>query len=562
MNTKDLRNLIREVLENYTINENFFSVNDKEFTNPLTKEILSKIFSKLPSSSRPNKMPEIEASGAEGIVFSLDDYRVIKIFHNLANAAKVAPLMNKNLDVTSNVFSVGTIKLDEKVFYQKKGSSYSALDSEPTDTLYYVVMERVNPDPKIYRQIEINYWKFTLLHMVNNIDVINNWIAFINNSGSELLKNNLDNIFREFIADEGFDLEPKDIYELFKTKQPKKQFNVTFQKFSVWKKKKTKLSFLIDKNGRPLLLKNFIKSYIGNIDLGFKVNSMMEYFLNILPGNVKDIALKVIALIKSIVVDLNIPWNDIHEEQFGYSPTTKKIIAIDLGVKSSGNSTNAFSKNVHTVSIKKSVRNTLNTVNTLSEIDEGGNKIDTINFFDFDGTLMLTYGPEEGKEKFKQITGLEYPHEGWVGRPESLMPELETPRNESMYSIYKSVTTPNSYNVILSNRLFKLEEEVAKTLSDNQINFDEIKLKRGNISKSDRLLEVFEKFPNVTTINVFDDLESELNEIKLNVKDLYSIWRDDLTINLYLVTPNSVTPFNATKTMIREMVRKSFSEIM
>jgi hypothetical protein len=152
--------LLREHLENHLIDENFYSTDDKEFVNPLTKHILMKIFSRLPSSAQPNKLPEIEASGAEGIVFSLDDYRVIKIFHNINNAAKVAPLMNQNLDVTSNVFSAGTIKLDGKVIYQKKGSSYSANEIDPTDTLYYVVMERVIPDSKIYRPIEVNYRKF------------------------------------------------------------------------------------------------------------------------------------------------------------------------------------------------------------------------------------------------------------------------------------------------------------------------------------------------------------------------------------------------------------------
>lgn len=531
MSKKIIQKLLRESLESYIIDENFFSVNDKEFTTPLTKEILMNIFSKLPSSSRPSKLPEIEASGAEGIVFSLDDYRVIKIFHNVNNAAKVVPLMNQNLDVTSNVYSAGTIKLDDKVVYQKKGSSYSATDIEPTDTLYYVVMERVIPDSKIYRPIEVNYRKFTLLNMVNNVDLINNWITFINNSGSEVLKTNLDNIFKEFIQSEGLDVEPNDIYELFKNKQPKKQFNVMFQKFSVWKKNKTKSSFLVDSNGKPLLLKYFIKGYIGNVDLGFKVNSIMEYFLDKLPSDTRDNADNVIGLIKKIVVDLKIPWNDIHEEQFGYSPTSKKIIAIDLGVKSSSNQTNVFSKNVHRVSIKKSVRNTLN---------EGGESVDTINFFDFDGTLMLTYGPEEGKKKFKEITGSEHQHKGWVGRPESLMPELETPRNETMYSAYKKVTTPTSYNVISSNRVFKLEKEVSRMLNDNQITFDEIKLKSGNLSKSDRILQVLEKFPNVTTINVFDDLKSELNGIKNNVKDLYSVWREDLTINLFLVTPDSI----------------------
>ena len=37
-------------------------------------------------------------------------------------------------------------------------------------------------------------------------------------------------------------------------------------------------------------------------------------------------------------------------------------------------------------------------------------------FFDFDGTLMNSPTPENGKIIYKEKTGVNYPYEGWWGR--------------------------------------------------------------------------------------------------------------------------------------------------
>jgi hypothetical protein len=353
-------------------------------------------------------------------------------------------------------------------------------------------------------------------------------------SNQPKLSDHLKNIIKSFIDENDINLDVEVVINLMINQEPKKQFNRLFQKYSIWKKNKTKISYLIVGDNKPLPLKLFIKSYLGVLDLGYDIKPLMKIFIADLKNDVKENALKVIKLLKQILVDLKIKWEDIHQEQFGYSPTTKKIVAIDLGVKGDTNVT-PFTKNVHRVSIKGKTR---------TEINEGGDSsnIDTINFFDFDNTLMFTYGPELGKKKYKKITGKEWDKKGWVGHPESIMSELETPRNDSVYRIYeKFKSMPNTYNVLLSNRVFKLENEVVNVLNDNNIHMDEIQLKMGNASKSKRISSVFEKFPEVTTINVFDDLITELNSIEDDFKALYSIWREDLTVNLYLVEGGKVS---------------------
>ena len=51
-------------------------------------------------------------------------------------------------------------------------------------------------------------------------------------------------------------------------------------------------------------------------------------------------------------------------------------------------------------------------VEPLKEEQKKG-KVTKLTFFDFDGTLADSPTPENGKQKYKEVTGNEYPHQGW-----------------------------------------------------------------------------------------------------------------------------------------------------
>ena len=91
-----LENWKRFVDNKTPLNEEFYYLVDKEYTQPLSSELVKVLSNKLPGTKLASKDAPLKASGAEGVVLSLDDKRVIKMFHSLDNAAKNLPLVSKN----------------------------------------------------------------------------------------------------------------------------------------------------------------------------------------------------------------------------------------------------------------------------------------------------------------------------------------------------------------------------------------------------------------------------------------------------------------------------------
>ena len=98
---------------------------------------------------------------------------------------------------------------------------------------------------------------------------------------------------------------------------------------------------------------------------------------------------------------------------------------------------------------------------------------------------------------------------------------------------------PDSLTIVISDRAFFLKDKLSQFLSDRGYKFDDILLKKGNIGKGERLQDFWENHQDVQEINVFDDMESALDQY-INLKDLYSIYRDDLQFNIYRVSNGAV----------------------
>lgn len=143
--------------------------------------------------------------------------------------------------------------------------------------------------------------------------------------------------------------------------------------------------------------------------------------------------------------------------------------------------------------------------------------ITKLTIYDFDGTLSQSPELESGKAEWSEKKGMEYPHKGWWGRPESLDTEVFDIQmfdtTESL--IRKDIEDPNTYVIILTSRIEKLRPQLEKILSMHGIHVDRIDMKKHEISKGDKVLGYIKQFPDLTRIDVYDDnYEREITSFK------------------------------------------------
>ena len=172
--------------------------------------------------------------------------------------------------------------------------------------------------------------------------------------------------------------------------------------------------------------------------------------------------------------------------------------------------------------------------------EEKSTGIKTLNVYDFDSTLFFTPGAEEGKKKYKQVFNKEYPHKGWFGREESLSDELDMKRNEQLKTIYDTLKSePDSSSILVSDRILKLQNRLESFLADREYSFDDFLLKKDRKNKEERLESFLLDNESINKINIFEDLDEAIEKYK-NLKNLYSVWREDLQFNIFKVTLTGV----------------------
>jgi len=134
-----------------------------------------------------------------------------------------------------------------------------------------------------------------------------------------------------------------------------------------------------------------------------------------------------------------------------------------------------------------------------------------INIFDFDGTLVDTQTPDEGKLIWEDKTGNKWPYKGWWGRKESLDNDVfEQPVIKSTLDYYNSyLGNDDCLNIMLTGRRKKLSYDVEIILSDNNLVFDEYRYNYGGETlknKIEQLTEILIKNKaSVDTLNIFED---------------------------------------------------------
>lgn len=181
-----------------------------------------------------------------------------------------------------------------------------------------------------------------------------------------------------------------------------------------------------------------------------------------------------------------------------------------------------------------------------------------ISFYDFDGCLMNSPLPDEGKMIWQEKTGQPYPYEGWWGRAESLNSNVFDikPFPNVLNHLKKDQAKAYVYTVLLTSRMTKLKPQIEQILSENNIMFDELSLKSGGENKTDRILKFLEKFPTVHTINIYDDRDKEL----VLFEEFNKEFKHKYIINIYRVTEGKITPL--TTSPIERIVSEEISIYM
>lgn len=148
--------------------------------------------------------------------------------------------------------------------------------------------------------------------------------------------------------------------------------------------------------------------------------------------------------------------------------------------------------------------------------------ITRLSAYDFDGTLMQSPEKEEGKKEWFEKTGELYPHEGWWGRKESL--DLNVfdiqPFQSVLDKLRKDLATPNTYVIILTSRQEKLRPFVQTILNKHNINVHKLDMKNGWKNKGQKILDYIQEFPDLKEINVYDDMDDKIAELKSIEKDI------------------------------------------
>ena len=151
----------------------------------------------------------------------------------------------------------------------------------------------------------------------------------------------------------------------------------------------------------------------------------------------------------------------------------------------------------------------------------GDQKITQLFVFDFDGTLFIPPGPVEGKREYEKATGKKWPHRGWLGWPESLLPPLEVFPGPALADFRSHVDRGGSYTVLLTGRVEHTKPGVVKVLEDAQLYPQRIILKpdvtdeRTSDFKLRSVKQLLQEFPDVTQVKFWDDLPDNLSAIKL-----------------------------------------------
>lgn len=176
-----------------------------------------------------------------------------------------------------------------------------------------------------------------------------------------------------------------------------------------------------------------------------------------------------------------------------------------------------------------------------------------LSVYDYDGTLINTFSPEEGKPIWEKFYGQPYPHKGWWGRKESLDTNVFDikPFPNILSRLQDDINNQETMTIILTSRIEKLRPELENILKLNNIIVDKLITKKGNEDKGDIILKLANYNPDLEQIDIYDDfagkLPNKINEITKIINEL-SI---DIQYNIYYVENGHIELLESTNNLIK-----------
>ncbi len=155
-------------------------------------------------------------------------------------------------------------------------------------------------------------------------------------------------------------------------------------------------------------------------------------------------------------------------------------------------------------------------------IATGTQPVTELLIFDFDGTLFDSPYPEPGKLAYKAATGQEWPHKGWWGKAESLLPPVVVGPGPVLETYRTHHNSASSATIILTARKKKTESGVRHVLDMYNVRPDVIVFKPddwpstqdNSVFKVTYLKRLLEKFPQVKRVRLWDDNEDNVAAFK------------------------------------------------
>ena len=180
------------------------------------------------------------------------------------------------------------------------------------------------------------------------------------------------------------------------------------------------------------------------------------------------------------------------------------------------------------------------------------NKIKQLFLFDFDGCIIDSIMPDEGKKIWEKEYNKKFPHVGWWSKPESLDINIFNIKPfQSVLNILKKETNKSdTYVIILTSRLEKLRPYVQNVLDINNIHVNRLDMKKNEKTKGNKILDYVQKFPNLKEINTYDDMESNIQ----SYKEIQDKIPKKIKFNIFLTNEGKINQVNESKNNLLNII--------
>lgn len=165
--------------------------------------------------------------------------------------------------------------------------------------------------------------------------------------------------------------------------------------------------------------------------------------------------------------------------------------------------------------------------------------ITRLQIYDFDGSLINSVSPEEGKPMWEKYYNTPFKYQGWWGRPESL--DLDVfdikPFPKVLNILNKDVLTHDTYVIVLTSRQEKLRPLIQKVLDVNNIHVDKLDMQSDKKTKGQKILDYVSEFPDLKEINAYDDRDSDI----ISYEGIRSSLPEEIKFNIYVANNGDLT---------------------